>query len=145
MNAFDEAIESVRSGRAAFIYLKNGVIEGEASGLGVKPILLFYDYDKDALKGAEVVDKVVGKAAALLFCLIGVKVVFGLTMSRSAYDYLKKIGIDASYGILVEMIENREGTGMCPLESAVKDIDDPEKGLLAIREAIKLLMAKKSS
>ena len=42
-------------------------------------------------------------------------------------------GITAAQGKLVENIINRAGTGICPFEAAVLDIQTPEDALTAIR------------
>jgi ribonuclease R len=77
--------------------------------------------------------KVVGRATAFLYCLLGVKTVYANVMSRPAAQVLENSGITAQWGKLVEGIINRKGTGPCPFEAAVMEIDDPEEALAAIR------------
>ncbi len=91
------------------------------------------------LKGHYAADKVVGKAAAFLYVLIGVKEEYATVISKSALTVLQEHGILMSYNILVEMIRNRSGTGYCPMEQATKDISDPCEGLDVIKETLEKL------
>ena len=77
-------------------------------------------------------DKVVGKAAALLYCLLGVRCVHGNVMSSAAVKVLRRHGIEAHWDTLTEFIRNRADTGLCPMEAATAQIDDPETALPVI-------------
>lgn len=93
---------------------------------GVAPMLGFIAEGTD-LKGYSVADKIVGKAAASLFVLAGIKEVYAEVASVSAKEYLEAYSIKFSCGKLVDNIINRAGTGICPMEEAVKDISAPEE------------------
>ncbi len=99
---------------------------------GVKPLVRWLTEGLDA-RGFTAADKVVGKATAYLYCLLGVKEVWSGIMSVSARDVLTRHGITTAQGKLVENIINRQGTGICPFEAAVLDIHTPEEALTAIR------------
>lgn len=99
---------------------------------GVKPLVRWLTEGVD-LRGFSAADKVVGKATAYLYSLLGVKEVYAHVMSASAARVLEENGISASQGKLVENIINRQGTGICPFEAAVWDIHSPEEALTAIR------------
>lgn len=86
-------------------------------------------------------DKVVGKAAAFLYVLLGVKEVYAYVMSEAAIDTLTKNNIQIQYDKSVKKIVNRFGTGFCPMEEAVWDIDIPQQAKQAIEN--KLLQMKK--
>ena len=83
-------------------------------------------------------DKVVGRATAFLYAILGVKEVYAHVMSEGALDVLKQAGISATYGKLVEHIINRKGDGICPFEEAVLEIQDRSQAY----EAILLKMEK---
>ena len=102
---------------------------------GVAPLLAWLD-SGTALQGFSAADKVVGKAAAFLYCLLGVKEVYAPVMSRAALAVLEAHGIGAYYGVLAEGIINRRKTGPCPMETATKDISDPREALEAIRRTL---------
>ena len=103
-----------------------------ATERGVKPLLNWLDSGMD-MNGFSAADKVVGRATAFLYCLLGVKTVYANVMSRPAAQVLENSGITAHWGKLVEGIINRKGTGPCPFEAAVMEINDPLEALTAIR------------
>lgn len=77
-------------------------------------------------------DKVIGKAAALLLVLAGVKRVYAPVISESGLYILSYYGILASCDICVPTILNRAGTGPSPMDEAMDGINDPARafGLL---------------
>lgn len=77
--------------------------------------------NKDALKGAEVADKVIGKVAASIFVVAGVRTIYADTLSKIALPILEENGIEYSYNNLVEYIQNSDKTGKCPMENRFKD------------------------
>ena len=102
---------------------------------GVKPLLDWLE--NPALgKGFSAADKVVGKATAYLYSLLGAKAVYGGVMSESARDVLRKEGIEASFGTLVPYIVNRQGDGMCPMEAATLDVHTPMDALAAVKKTL---------
>ena len=92
---------------------------------GILPPLRWLREDRDILRGAEVADKVIGRAAALLFAHGGVRSVWAARMSEAARDFLQAAGIAFDYDELVPVILNRDGTGLCPMEQRAMGIDDP--------------------
>ena len=94
---------------------------------GIRPPLLWLREKPEILRGADVADKVIGKAAALLFAYGGVRSVWAARMSEAARDFLQAAGIIIDYDELVPAILNRDGTGLCPMEQKVIGIDEPEE------------------
>jgi hypothetical protein len=82
---------------------------------------------------------VVGKAAAFLYCLLGVKALHAGVLSVPARDVLLSAGISVEWGSLVPAIRNRAGDGFCPMETAVWDLTDPALAPDAIRAALQKL------
>ena len=105
---------------------------------GVRPLLEFLDSGKD-FSGFSAADKVVGKATAFLYCLLDVKAVHACVLSDDAASVLTQANIAFSCDRRVAGIRNRDNTGPCPMENATKDIDDPHKALIAIRNTLKAL------
>ncbi len=105
---------------------------------GVKPLLNWLD-NGPALADFCAADKVVGRATAFLYCLLGVKEVYARVMSRPAAQVLREHGIGVEARELVEGIINRKGTGPCPFEAAVLDIQEPQEALAAIRAKLREL------
>ena len=88
---------------------------------GVRP-LMQWTAEKINVKGCCAADKIVGKAAALLYVGLGVREVYASVMSRRGEETLKKHGIEAFYGEMCEDIRNRTDTDICPMEKAVSSL-----------------------
>ncbi len=109
------------------------IYKSKLRGVGT---LLEYIEKGVCLESFSCADRVVGKGAAFLYLLLGVRCVYAPVMSRSAKSVLDKFGIVALYDNLVDRIINRSGNGFCPVESAVMDIDDVNVAYNAIRNTI---------
>jgi len=68
------------------------------------------------MKDAVAYDKLVGRAAALLFVYAGVSEVNSLVGSKEAEDILKKAGVKYSFKKTVSKILNEEKTDICPMD-----------------------------
>lgn len=110
---------------------------------GVKPMLGFIETGVD-LNGFSAADKVVGKAAAMLFVLAGVRAVYAGVMSSGAKAVLERHGVASFYDVLTETIINRAGTDICPMEQACAGVDTPQQALAAIQKRMKQLGSVKS-
>lgn len=93
---------------------------------GVRPLLDLLESGAD-VAGFAVADKVVGKAAAYLYCLLNVGCLYARVISQPALSVLQERGIPAEYSQIVPAIQNRTKDGLCPTESAVMEIDDPSE------------------
>ena len=96
------------------------------------------------LDGFSASDRVIGKAAAMLYIQLGAVAVRGHVMSEAGLAMLQSHHVEAAYDELVPMIRNRANTGMCPIEQSVRDIDDPAQAEAPIRAAVAQLMAARS-
>lgn len=94
---------------------------------GIKPILLFLRQDPDCLRGASAADKVIGKAAALLFVYGGIRQVYAGVISTPALEVFQQYGVVCEYGTLVDRIQNRKGDGLCPMETRAMTLTLPEE------------------
>jgi hypothetical protein len=92
-----------------------------------------------------VIDKVIGKSAALLLIYGQAQAIHAQIISEHALNSLRQSQMHVSYDTLVPYIQNNDRTGMCPMEATVLNIDDPFEGLLALRVKIQELMALKTS
>ncbi len=87
-------------------------------------------------------DKVVGKATAFLYVLLGVQSVYTPVASEAAIRLLTEHHIQIYYDMAVPVIFNRSRTGFCPMETAVQDIEDPQLALQAIENALARMLHK---
>ena len=138
---FQKAKEEYNTGKYTLVICKGeDIIKSDITGL--RPVMNLIDSKKDC-KGYSAADKIVGRAAAFLYTILQVKNLYGETMSKGAVEILKNAGIYYEYKILTDIIENRQKTGMCPMDEAVKDIDNPNDALEAIRNKMKFLQSQK--
>ena len=98
---------------------------------GVAPMLEFIEIGVN-LSGFAAADKIVGKAAAMLFVKAGITSVYAKVLSESGKDFLQKNGVKTEYKILTEKIINRTGTDVCPMEKAVENLSDADEAYAAI-------------
>ncbi len=105
---------------------------------GIFPVISKLE-DRDFFKDCIVVDKVVGKASAMLLIRSGVKRVHGLLVSESAVKITNEYNIPFTYDEVVPYIINRTGDDMCPMEKTVKDIEDLDEAYAALLNKVKEL------
>jgi len=120
--------------------IKNGdrvVFSSDESG--IKPLLRIIDGNID-VKGCCAYDKIVGKAAALLYAYMGVKEVHAEVMSYGAEEVFAQYRISHSATVRADKILNRSGDGICPMEEAVAWIFSPEEALFAVRSQMMALV-----
>ncbi|GHV00812.1 hypothetical protein FACS1894211_09070 [Clostridia bacterium] len=134
-----DAKRKIETGKAGLIVIKGKTVVCECNGRGVGDLLRVYDGDKEALRGAAVVDKVIGKAAAVILVAGGAVYAYGRIMSRAAENLLKVNGITIAYGELTDVILNVAGDGVCPIEQSVLNIDGVEEGLQAICARLQII------
>lgn len=103
---------------------------------GVAPLLALIDSGTD-VTGFSAADKVVGKATALLYRYLGIKALYARVISTGAVEMLRDIPLE--FDREVPFIQNREGTGRCPMELATENISDPAQALAAIRVTLEQL------
>jgi hypothetical protein len=124
MSDIEKAKAILKNSDYGCVFCKSDLVYSK-TGIGVSPIMDLLNAQTD-LSGFCVADKVVGKAAAMLFVFAGIIEVYGEIMSEQAVNYLKQRGKKHSYGKIVDAIMNKKGTDTCPMETAVKDINEPQ-------------------
>lgn len=111
------------------IILKDGKTVFTSSRDGMQPLLEAIDSVGMAmLEGSVVVDKIVGKAAALLISYFNAREAHCLVLSVRGRDVLDKQGIRYYSESIIPEIRNKLGTDICPFEKAVLDVENPEEG-----------------
>lgn len=93
----------------------------------IKDIKAILQNDKQALQGATIADKVIGKVASSILAVAGVKEIYADVMSRYAIPVLEENDVRYEYKNLVEYIQNNDKTGMCPMESKYREETDIDK------------------
>ena len=92
---------------------------------GIQPLLI--QIKKKGLKNAIAVDKVIGKAAALLMVYGKVKQVHTNIIAKDAIPVFEKYKVEYSYNEVVDYIQNNKKDGLCPMEQKVLKVNSPKK------------------
>ena len=138
---FQKAKEEYNKGKYTLVICKDAdIVTSDITG--IKPLINLIE-EKKEYKGYSAADKIVGRAAAFLYTLLEVKNLYGEIMSKGATEILKSAKINFEYKTLTDFIENRKKDGMCPMDEAVKNINDPKEAYEAIKEKIKFLQSQK--
>ena len=87
----------------------------------------------DFLKGALIADKVVGKGAAALMILGGIKELYTDVVSSNAMDLFQTSDVKVDFVQEVPFIWNRDHTGWCPVETMCSEEESAEAILQLIR------------
>lgn len=137
MNDLERAKSLLQSGGYTCVLCKDDIVH-TSFHRGVRPLLELLETD---VSGFYAADKVVGKATALLYCLLNVKAIHAQVISQAALQVLQNSPIAVSWDRQVDYIKNRAGDGRCPMEQATEGIDDPQEALVAIQKKLKELLS----
>lgn len=132
-----ETIRELKPDDVSCLVLKNNETH-RSYEKGVLPLMRWLAQDDQFFKDAIVIDKVIGKAAALLLVYGGVKEVYTFLISDIAYDFLISHKIRVHYLNRVPYIINRSHTGGCPMEQRTLEIDDPSTAYHHLKAIIQL-------
>lgn len=133
----NKIVELLHAGNySCVIQGRNGEIR-TFSRRGVIDLYKLIENDLSFLNGASVADKVVGKAAASLMILSGVTRIYTDIISEPAFSLLEKAKIGVTSRKVVPFIQNRDKSGICPLESICSHTDSLEELFPLIEEFIR--------
>ncbi len=140
MNDADRAWELlVAGGHACVLCRGDQTLVSDAPGVAPLVDWLAAGLDLTAFSAA---DRVVGRAAALLYVAAGVARVHAMVASEPAQDLLGARRIPCRADQTVAAILNRDRTGSCPMEAAVAGVDDPVQAVERLTEALARLRAR---
>lgn len=118
-----QAKEVLRDETIKIAIVNEGEIVYFSRDRGIKPIYSAVTRHLEALKGASLADRVIGRAAAMLCAFSGIESVHCGIISESGLKVLTEHGIAVSYDKKVPFIKNRTGDGMCPVEAMSLETD----------------------
>ena len=140
MSDIEYAKQTLAQGYTCVLVKQDSIFTSDANG--IKP-LNWWLKDGYRFEGYSAADKVVGRAAAFLYVLLGVKEIYADILSESAIDVLDTHQIHYSYQTMVKNILNRRGDDLCPMEKIALKHSDPEEAYEALKVKIAELMAGK--
>ena len=127
MTKLEEVKEILHQKNASLVVAyENGEIK-EYYQNQIKDIKDILKENKNALSGAVIADKVIGKVAGSILVVAGVKEIYTDVISKYAVSILEENNIKYEYKEKVEYIVNQTKTGMCPMENKYKDEKDIKK------------------
>lgn len=101
---------------------------------GIRPLLDLIESGED-FSGGIAADKIVGRAAALLYARLGIAEVYAGVLGEGGLAVLREHN--------AERIINRAGTDICPMERASADISNPDEAFFALKKRADELAAGK--
>jgi len=109
--------ESFAQGRFALEIRQKGKIIFRSKEEGVGGLLTFIQkHGQSRYRDLIIFDRIIGRAAALLFAYLKAKEVYGVIGSKAAARALKKFKIKFYFKKTVIGILNKRKTGPCPME-----------------------------
>ncbi len=118
-------------GLSLMVYEGRTVLFRSASK-GVRPHLEAIDAFGAHLRGTTMVDKIVGRAAALLILYSGAAKVHAGVINPGGRKLIEDAGVRLSFDKEIDHIKTVDGRIYCPFEAMVQGIDNPVQAYQAI-------------
>lgn len=125
-----QLIEILRREKCSLVVKSHGIVT-TYSKPGVRDLEHLLDHEPEVLHGAVIADKVIGKAAAAMVVVGGVKELYAEVMSKRAIPFLDDAGIIYTYGTLVDTI--KEEGDRCQLEKITAPATTTEETVALLR------------
>ncbi|MDD3037670.1 DUF1893 domain-containing protein [Bacteroides sp.] len=137
-----ELINLLHSGGYSCV-IANGEMHRTFTQRGVADLYDLLTLEPDFLKGASIADKVVGKGAAALMILGGIKELYTDIISSKALELFCQSDVKVDFAEEVPFIWNRDHTGWCPVETMCSEAESAEEILPLIHDFIEKIRNKK--
>lgn len=121
------ALKALRQDQLTLAICRGGNIVFTSRNRGVQDLYCLVKNKPEILNGSSAADKIVGKAAAMLYAGSGVKEVYADNLSRAAASILREAGIKVQYQNMIPFVMNRDRSGMCPVERLSTTADTLEQ------------------
>lgn len=140
---FEEGVQALKDQALSMMIHAEGGIAHTSRERGIKPLYVIYTSGIRFTDGALLIDRVIGLGAARIAAELGVTKVWALVMSEPAKSYLTSVGIEVQHVNLVDHIQNREGTGFCPVETiAINTRAEEPRWFEAMMEEIRQFLTR---
>ncbi|HEX9915536.1 MAG TPA: DUF1893 domain-containing protein [Candidatus Bathyarchaeia archaeon] len=140
LNRYLDELE--RTGNSLMVY-SGGRLIFQSGSKGIRPHLEAIDSLGEKLHGSIMVDKIVGRAAALLILYSGAAEAHAALISTPGRQVLEQHGLRFSYAKETPHIKMLDGRIYCPFEAMVQGLSDPGEAYRAIVEKMAALKEKK--
>jgi len=119
-------MEKLTRNNLSLLVEKNGEVLYTSEAPRLKPLFACILEQGDAMQESLVIDKVIGRAAALLCVYAGVSAVVTPLASETAKSVLAEHNIPLYADKVTPRILNQEQTDLCPMEKMSLNFDSPE-------------------
>ena len=123
-------------GLSLLVY-NNGELTTHANR-GIQDLLQLISEQPERLNGAVAADKIIGKSAAAIMIVGGVKEVHTNVICTPARELFEANGVLVFATEEVPIIMNRNQSGMCPMDTQIADIESVEECVIALQNMPKL-------
>ncbi len=130
----DQMLETLNANSLSLLVRNHG-ITSHHNNRGVEDLLTLLQNEPERLKGAVVADKMIGKAAAAIMVVGGVKTVYTNLICTPARELFETAGVTVVAKEEVPQILNRDKTAQCPIDSRLNDA-------LTAKECVNILLNK---
>lgn len=138
----EELINLLHSGGYSCVIANKGKVR-TFTQRGVTDLYDLLTQEPEFLKGALIADKVVGKGAAALMILGGIKELYTDVVSSNAINLFQTSDVKVGFSQEVPFIWNRDHTGWCPVETMCSEQKSAEAILPLIRDFLEKIRSRK--
>jgi hypothetical protein len=136
----DPYLQRLDASESALHIYRGGEVIFFSKAKGIAPHLEAIEkIGRESLRGTLMVDKVVGRAAALLMLYSLPAEVHAGVITHTAKSLLEEKGIKVVAAETVDAVKQKDGRIYCPFEAMVQDIATPEEAYPAIVAKLKSL------
>jgi hypothetical protein len=132
MKDIDIAKTKLNEEKLSLIIVKNGSVLYKSDRRGIYPLYMAVKECGPEMEGTSAADKVVGRGAALLYQFMKVKSIYAYLISEGTREVLVEGNIEFETEKTAPYIKNRDGTGMCPVETLSYETENLNQLMLSI-------------
>jgi hypothetical protein len=118
------------------VIVDNGKIWRKKKGQGIRPFVEVIEEVGDEIHGSVIGDRILGRASALLCRYSKVRAVYSPQATKTAIALLIMGSVPAQVDKLIPFVKNRDGSGLCPFEKMLENIDEPKKAYNFLKEKV---------
>lgn len=132
----DEMLKTLNDNKLSLLVRNHGVTTQHGQR-GVQDLLELIQNEPNRLKGAVCADKIIGKAAAALMVVGGVKEVRTNIICEEGKELLEQNGVKIVADEVVPMILNRDRSGQCPIDSKLNEAQTASECVEILKNMLK--------
>jgi len=127
MNDWRDKINALQEADLSLQVEKEGVVFFSSAEAMLKPLFTCLQQHAAEMAGSTVIDKIVGRAAAMLCAQGRVAKIITPLISRSAIEILEQYQISYHALRILPQIMNRDQSGPCPMEKLAGQFEHPQE------------------